>query len=103
MSMEINSSINITRPEQAPKRPKTELVGKPNSPSSEAAGEVARAGGLKSTQDESVLFQARQFRQQSGYDQPDKRGNQAITEYLSLERESRRDSIREMLGVDLFA
>ncbi|RDV24646.1 hypothetical protein DXV75_13235 [Alteromonas aestuariivivens] len=105
--MDISSSGQIIRTEQALKKPRAENVrnkAQQQPAPASAAPQVARNNeALKSTGDEQVLNQAQQFRQQAGYDQPDQRGRHAITEYLSLERESRRETIREMLGVDLFA
>ncbi|WP_100642841.1 hypothetical protein [Alteromonas facilis] len=49
--------------------------------------------------------QAEQFRKRnrSGYDAPSAQAQAALDTYQSLQRESRREEIRGMLGIDLYA
>ncbi|AWL12298.1 hypothetical protein HMF8227_01825 [Saliniradius amylolyticus] len=51
-----------------------------------------------------LQFQADRFRHQSAfYDQPPRRGQQAIDAYQTLAREEKRAEIQSMMGVDTFA
>lgn len=60
-------------------------------------------GVLRSTDNPRILGDAQRFHQHSGYDRPSGKGEQAQRAYLSFERESQREQIRGMLGVDLYA
>lgn len=53
--------------------------------------------------DEASFAKAEAFRTKAGYDKPAPHAEQAVREYLSFERETKRDSVRQMMGVDIYA
>ncbi len=53
--------------------------------------------------DASSYAKAEAFRTKAGYDKPAPHAEHAVREYLSFERETKRDSVRQMMGVDIYA
>lgn len=53
--------------------------------------------------DEVSYAKADAFRTKAGYDKPAPQAEQAVREYLSFERETKRDSVRQIMGVDIYA
>ncbi len=52
---------------------------------------------------EDTLNKAHRFHSEAIYDQPQGKAQHAVTEYMSFEREQKREAIRDMMGVDLYA
>ena len=101
--MDIESTLIIPRPDAAPERaavPSARQISQEQEPLPKVN---QRNDMVRYTATEDVLDEASKFQRQSGYDQPAGKGKQAVESYLSLERESRRDDIHKMLGVDLYA
>lgn len=100
--MQIESSLIIPRPDAAPERAgKDRSVSKSvENPGNEA---VFRPVLINYSRHDDVHDKASRFQRQAGYDQPQGRGQSVVNTYLSLERETQRASIRQMLGVDLYA
>ncbi|NMH61334.1 hypothetical protein [Alteromonas ponticola] len=101
--MDIESTLIISRPDAAPERaavPPARQVAVEQEPLPKVN---QRNDLVRYTATEDVLDEASKFQRQSGYDQPAGKGKQAVESYLSLERESRRDDIHKMLGVDIYA
>ncbi|QJR82198.1 hypothetical protein CA267_016290 [Alteromonas pelagimontana] len=100
--MEIKPSLQIIRPDQAPPRSKVERVPDTSS-TGNAVDPVISEGVVNAAKTDDALNSARTFQQQSGYDQPEGKGQEAVTAYLSLDREAQRENVRQLLGVDIFA
>ncbi|MCW8092543.1 hypothetical protein [Alteromonas sp. ASW11-130] len=102
--MDIESTLIIPRPDAAPERaavpPARQIPIEQESPSHKVN---QRSDLVRYTATEDVLDEASKFQKQSGYDQPAGKGKQAVESYLSLERESRREDIHKLLGVDIYA
>ncbi|MBU3023335.1 hypothetical protein [Aestuariibacter sp. A3R04] len=102
--MEIQSGFSIIRPEQAPQKKQPERIdARSSEPSSAATEAVEYANSIRSSSSDAVLNSAQKFHQQTGYDQPEGRGRGVVAAYQSLERETQRDNIRQLLGVDIYA
>ncbi len=101
--MDIESTLIIPRPDAAPDRaavpPARQIPVEPEVPPLI----TQRQNLVRYTATEDVLDEASKFQQQSGYDQPAGKGKQAVESYLSHERESQRDNIHKLLGVDIYA
>ncbi|MCW8107191.1 hypothetical protein OPS25_01565 [Alteromonas ponticola] len=101
--MDIESTLIISRPDAAPDRaaiPPARQVPIEQEPPPKVNH---RNDLVRYSATDDVLDEASKFQRQSGYDQPAGKGKQAVESYLSLERESRRDDIHKMLGVDIYA
>lgn len=57
----------------------------------------------RSAQSKEAMDNADTYRQSAQYDQPDKNSQSALLAYGSLEREEKRDEIRQLMGVDIYA
>ncbi|MDO6477659.1 hypothetical protein Q4520_19725 [Alteromonas sp. 1_MG-2023] len=101
--MEIQSGFSIIRPDQAPRREQPEKVDARQKEPVQSVEGIVVPEPVRSSQSDDVLNSAKKFQQQTGYDQPEGKGQQATAAYQSLEREAQRDSIRQLLGVDIYA
>lgn len=100
--MDINSNFSVIAPDsQSRANHDTGKVRRLTREEQTPAIESSQS--LRTTANPDTLNKARRFAQESGYDQPQGKGNQAVQAYMSLEREAQRDTIRTMMGVDLYA
>lgn len=102
--MEIQPGFSILRPEQAPQRKQPERVDARSNEDSGSGAQASRnISSIRADASDDVLNSAQKFQQQTGYDQPEGKGRDVVSAYQSLERETQRDKIRQMLGVDIYA
>lgn len=102
--MEIQPGFSIVKPEQAPQRKQPEPVdARSNDGEGSGAQSSSYVSSIRANASDDVLNSAQKFQQQTGYDQPEGRGRDVVAAYQSLERETQRDNIRQMLGVDIYA
>ncbi|WP_218355288.1 hypothetical protein [Alteromonas lipotrueiana] len=100
--MDINTNFSVIAPDsQSRANDDTHKVRRLTREEQSPAIEVGQS--LRTTSNADTLNKAHRFAQDSGYDQPQGKANQAVQAYMSHERESQRDTIRTMMGVDLYA
>lgn len=100
--MDINATFSVLAPDPQNRPPAdTHKVRRVERDTPAPAVEASQS--LRTSADRDTLNQAKRFQQDSGYDQPQGKGQQAVGAYMSLEREAQRASIRDMLGVDIYA
>lgn len=100
--MEIQPGITLIKPEQASQQEKPGRHNVKNTSSPTAVSPVNEASVLKANASGETLSAARKFQQETGYDQPEGKGRLVVAAYQSLERESQREDIRQLLGVDMY-
>ncbi|MEG3767289.1 hypothetical protein [Alteromonas sp. 14N.309.X.WAT.G.H12] len=100
--MEIQPGITLIRPEQASHQEKPGRHNVKNTSAPSAVSPISDASVLKANASDETLNSARKFQQETGYDQPEGKGRQVVAAYQSLERESQREDIRQLLGVDMY-
>ncbi|MBU2979771.1 hypothetical protein [Alteromonas sp. C1M14] len=100
--MEIQPGLKLIRPEQAPQHEKPGRNAGKNSASPSTVSPVSDVPLLRTNPSDETLHSANKFQQETGYDQPEGKGREVVAAYQSLERESQRESIRQMLGVDMY-
>lgn len=100
--MDVNTSFHIVGRANAPHK-----QANPTPTSARSSGGVAPVEQPQSqtllTPTPDALKNARQFQQNATYDAPDQRSALALNAYQSHERETKRDELRQLMGVDLFA
>ena len=99
--MEINGSFSVIAPQESSSRP--DAVEKKRSAAERGTEAVQQPQGIVLSATDDSLNKARRFQQQSGYDQPQGRGEQAVLAYQRFEREQQKDQIRQLMGVDIYA
>lgn len=101
--MEIQSGFGIIKPDQAPPRGQPERVDARQKDQATPLEGIVELKPIRNDASDDVLNSAKKFQQQTGYDQPEGKGQQVVAAYQSLQREEERDAIRQMLGVDFYA
>lgn len=101
--MEIHSSLAIARQYDRSQTTKPEPVKQDQEKNTRPSQTINAATFSRLAPSTDTLNKAHQFHSDAIYDQPQGKAQLAVTEYMSLEREQKRDAIRDMMGVDLYA
>lgn len=99
--MEIHSSLAVLGAHDKPTSPRP--VPEARS-ARETAGQATQSDSfVRIAPGEDTLHKAQQFHAHASYDQPQGKAFHAVNAYLQHDREQQRDTIRDMMGVDIYA
>lgn len=100
--MEIRQPLISQNVERNTQQPRTSQVEKAEEKSANTVPVQVQAPVYQKG-NESSFAKAESFRRSGGYDEPGPLVIKALEAYDSHERETKRDAIRQMMGVDLYA
>ncbi|QCZ93117.1 hypothetical protein [Salinimonas iocasae] len=101
--MEIHSSLSIVQPQDRSRTVRPEPVESQSGKKPHTIEPAAVPAFVRMAASEDTLNKAHRFHSEAIYDQPLGKAQHAVTEYMSFEREQKREAIRDMMGVDLYA
>ena len=99
--MEIQSQFHISPFDNAPEQKRVERAV--DAPQKAREKPASPAGLVISPESEEALHSAKQFQKDADFDGATNRSKLAISSYTSFERQSQRESIHQMFGVDIYA
>ncbi|MBD3587390.1 hypothetical protein HHX48_16760 [Salinimonas sp. HHU 13199] len=101
--MEIHSSLSIVQPQDRSRTVRPDPVDAQTGKKPYTVEPASVPAFVRMAPTEDTLNKAHRFHSEAIYDQPQGKAQHAVTAYMSFEREQKRDAIRDMMGVDLYA